>query len=70
MEQVAICLLGFHLEFLPIFKVPGLMEQLYNHISIRVSFRVHTSYEIPRPHGTIRHISIRVSLRVYITPKK
>ena len=65
MEQVAICLLGFHLEFLPIFKFPGLMEQLYNHISIRVSFRVHTSYEIPRPHGTIRHIPIRVSLKVY-----
>ena len=37
--------------------------------SMRVSFRVHTSYKIPRPDGTIRHISITVSFRVHTSYK-
>ena len=66
MEQFAICLLGFHLEFIPVLKSPGPMEQL----TIFVLGFPSWGYEIPRPHETIRHISMRVSLRVYITPKK
>ena len=51
MEQFAIFLLGLQLGF--IYRLHGKIH----HISIRVSFRVYSRYQISLLHGAINHIS-------------